>query len=315
MIPAKTLAVEPLVVRAGAEPYAAIPPTSWRVRVAGFWQLTKPGITRMVLLTTAAGYYLASQDGVRLVTLVHHLIGIGLAASGSLSLNQYLERDADRLMLRTARRPLPAGTVRPVEALVFGTVLSVLGVIQLLLFVNVLTAALVALSLLSYIYVYTPLKRRTWLATPVGALPGALPVLAGWTAAGGTLDARGLTLFSILFLWQMPHFFALAWLYREDFLRGGFRLLTADDPDGVRTVRQVLLYTLALLAVSLLPSRFGLAGPLYLAGAVAAGLGFLALGVRLARQRSDRRALQLFLGSVVYLPVLLILMAVNKLPV
>ena len=286
-----------------------------RGRAAALFELTKPGITRLVLITAAAGFYLASAGRVDLLLLLHTLIGTALAASGSGALNQLLERDADARMRRTVKRPLPSGRVTPAQAALFASALGVAGVAWLLVFVNVVTATLVAASLVSYLFVYTPLKRRTWLATVVGAVPGALPIVAGWTAAGGPIDARASALFGILFLWQMPHFFALAWIYREDYLRGGFRMLTAYDPTGSRTARQILAYTGALLIVSLLPTALGLTGWIYLGGAAVLGTAFLLLGARLAARRSDQRAWRLFFGSVAYLPALLVLMVIDKAPV
>jgi protoheme IX farnesyltransferase len=284
----------------------------WRARAGALFELTKPGITRLVLITAAAGFYLGSPAAIDLVLLVHALVGIALAASGSGALNQYFERDADARMRRTARRPLPSGRVSAAQALVFAGGLAAAGVAYLLVFVNLLTAVVVGASALSYIFVYTPLKRRTWLATVIGAVPGALPILAGWVAAGAVPDARAWTLFGILFLWQMPHFFALAWIYRDDYVRGGFRMLTAFDVNGRRTARQIVLYTTALLLVSVLPTTLGLTGGLYLAGATILGAAFLGLGAALALRRSEQRAWRLFFGSVAYLPALLVLMVIDK---
>jgi protoheme IX farnesyltransferase len=283
-------------------------------RVRAFTELTKPGITRMVVLTAAAGFYLASAGPLDVALFLHTLVGTALVASAAGALNQWVERDADGRMRRTARRPLPSGRVSITEALIFAGAIASIGLAQLLSFVNATTALIVALSLVSYVFVYTPLKRRTWLATVVGAVPGALPILAGWAGAGTPLDARAWALFGILFLWQMPHFYALAWVYRDDYVRGGFRMLTAFDPSGSRTVRQVLLYTAALLAVSVLPYTFGVAGNGYLWGALALGAAFLALGGALARERTDNRAWKLFFGSIVYLPALLVLLVIFKVP-
>jgi heme o synthase len=281
-------------------------------RARAYVELTKPGITRMVLLTTAVGFYLGSAGGLDLGLLLHTLFGTALVASGSGALNQWVEREADGRMRRTARRPLPSGRVPGGAALAFATALAVAGVAHLLVFVNATTALVVSLTLLSYVFVYTPLKRRTWLATVVGAVPGALPIVAGWTGAGAAPDARMLALFGVLFLWQMPHFYALAWIYREDYVRGGFRMLTASDPRGTRTVRQVLLYTIGLIGVSLLPYGLGMAGPAYAVGAALLGGGFLALGGALARERTERRAWKLFFGSILYLPALLVLLVLSK---
>lgn len=300
-----------------AEVIEAVAPTSARAAplrlVRAFYELTKPGITRMVVLTAAAGYYLGTAGSLDVVGLLHALIGTALASSGSLALNQYAEREIDANMGRTCGRPLPSGTLSPAAAVLFGLLLSAVGLLYLVAFTNILTAVLVATSIITYVLVYTPMKRRTWIATLVGAIPGALPVLAGWTAVRGSIDAGGIALFAVLFLWQMPHFYALAWMYRDDYRKAGFRLLTANDPAGDRTVRHILGFTVALVAASASPTLIGLTGTLYLAGAIVLGAGFCWLGLVFARQRNDRNALRVFLGSVIYLPVLLLLMVVDRL--
>ena len=283
-----------------------------RSRLRAFLELTKPGITRLVVATAAAGYYLGSRGAFDFIAFAHTLIGVALAASGSNALNQFAERDIDARMKRTSWRPLPTGRIGRIEALAFGLVIGGLGILQLVLFVNLTAAALVALSLTSYVLVYTPLKRLTWWCTLVGALPGALPILAGWTAARSPINAAGLALFGILFLWQMPHFFALAWMYREDYMRGGLRMLTAYDPTGRRTARQIVLYCIALVAVSLLPAFVGVTGRFYAVGAALLGLAFLFLGATLVWDRSIHRARRVFIGSVLYLPALLLLMLIDK---
>lgn len=284
-------------------------------RLGALLELTKPGITRMVLITTAAGFYLASAGALDWVLFVNTLIGTGLVASAAGALNQWVERDADARMHRTSGRPLPSGRVDRSGAFAFSLLIGALGLSWLMLAVDQITTALVAASLLTYVAVYTPMKQKTWWSTIVGAVPGALPVLAGWTAGGGALDLTGLSLFGILFLWQMPHFYALAWIYREDYVRGGFRMLSANDPSGVRTARQAVLFALLLLPVSVLPSALGLAGNAYLAGALLLGLAYAGLGVALLLERTNRRAWRLFVASVVYLPVLLLLMVIDKLAV
>lgn len=301
---AAAVAIEPALPRA---------PLRLATRIGGYIELTKPGIVRMVLVTAAAGSFMATGLDMSLLLLLHTLFGMGLVASGSCGLNEYVEHEADARMRRTAGRPIPSGRISPRDALLFSAALSVLGLVHLVAFVNALTAALVALTLVSYVFVYTPLKRVTWLSTLVGAVPGALPILAGWTAAGGGLTAPGLALFGILFLWQMPHFYALAWMYRDDYARGGFHMITAIDATGARTGRQIVGFGAALLAVSVLPTVLGLTGPLYLGAAIVLGAGFLGLGVAMATERSDRRATRLFLGSVAYLPLLLIVMVVDRL--
>ena len=278
-------------------------------------ELTKPGITRMVVLTAAAGFYLASRGRIDVLLMLHTLIGTALVASGAGALNQWVERAEDGRMKRTRRRPLPSGRLMPADALAVALSLSVAGLLQLLVFVNGATALVVGLSLVSYIAVYTPLKRRTWIATVIGAVPGALPVLAGWTGAGAPLDVNAWALFAVLFLWQMPHFYALAWIYRNDYVQGGFRMLTATDPGGSRTSRHIVLFTAALLGVSLVPYALGRASAAYVWGAVLLGGAFLTLGLALAVERTDRRAWRLFFGSIIYLPALLLLLVLTKVPV
>ena len=265
----------------------------------------------MVLVTTAAGFYLATGS-MDWLLLLHTMVGTALAASGTNALNQYAERDADARMQRTALRPLPSGRLSPNQALTFSAGIAIVGLLYLLAFVNVPTALIVSLSLTSYVFVYTPLKRRTWISTVIGAVPGALPILAGWTATGQPVDAIAITLFLILFAWQMPHFFALAWIYREDYARGGFRMLTVVDPSGRRAAWQAVVYTVMLVALSLFLALLAPASTLYLLGAGLIGSAFLALSVIQWMSRSDRGAWRLFLGSVVYLPVLLLLLVVDK---
>lgn len=283
-------------------------------RLRAFWELTKPGITRLVLITTAAGFYLGSRGGIDLLLLFNTLLGTGLVAGGTNALNQHWERDVDARMRRTQRRPLPSGRLRPREALVFAWAISLMGIIYLAAAVNVRAALVVTLSLTSYIFLYTPLKKRTTLATLVGAVPGALPILAGWVASGGAVGRGAWILFAILFLWQLPHFLALAWIYREDYRRGGLATLSVEDPEGNRTGRQAVLYTLALLAVSLLPSVLGLTGGVYLFAALVCGLAFLFYGIRLARNCTEAHASRLFVASIVYLPLLLLIMVADKAP-
>jgi protoheme IX farnesyltransferase len=276
------------------------------------WELTKPKITRLVLIATAAGFYLASRGNIDVGLLVLTLIGTALVASGTNALNMWWERDIDAKMLRTRHRPLPAGRVTPSAAVWFALAIALIGVLELHYFVNELTALLAALTLTTYVLVYTPLKQRTPLALVVGSVPGALPILGGWTAAGGTLVPQAWALFWILFLWQVPHFLALAWLYRRDYARGGLAALSVFDSSGRRTGRQAMLYSLALVPVSLLPTMLGLTGQAYFLGALLLGIGMLACGGALAFRPSTGGARRLFLASVAYLPVLLLLMVVDK---
>jgi protoheme IX farnesyltransferase len=309
----KRSSVSPASRRAG-EPHVieARNPVTGRERLRALVELTKPGITRLVLVTAAAGFYLASTGPFDWVGLVHVLVGTALAASGTNALNQWAERDADARMRRTAARPLPSGRLGAGVALAFSAGIALAGLAYLLAFVNLPTTLIVGLSLTSYVFVYTPLKRRTWTSTIIGAVPGALPILAGWTGTGAPVDWRALVLFLILFAWQMPHFFALAWIYREDYRRGGFRMLTVIDPTGVRAARQAVGYAAAALVLSVVPALLGVATPAYLAGAAVLGIVFVALSVAQLRSRSDRGAWRLFLGSVTYLPLLLVLMVVDK---
>lgn len=284
-------------------------------RAADYLELTKPGITRLVVVTTAAGYYLGAQAGLDLWRLASTLVGVALVAGGTNALNEVWERDADARMRRTRRRPIPSGRLDPIHALVFSIAVSVFGIVQLMTTVSPAVAAIVAASLVSYIFVYTPLKKRTPLATVIGAVPGALPILAGWVAATGRAGLGAWALFAILFLWQLPHFLALGWIYRDDYRRGGFDLLSVRDVGGSRTARQSVLWTLGLIAASLLPWWLGIAGDFYLFAAVGLGLGFLVCCVRLAVTRTERAALRVFRASIAYLPLLLLVMVVDRLPV
>jgi heme o synthase len=274
--------------------------------------LTKPGITRLVVFTTAAGYLMAAGAEFDILRLLNTLIGAGLASAGANGLNMWWERDSDAAMARTRRRPIPSGRIPARHALVFASALSVLGLAHLAAFVNVATLLLVATSLFSYVLVYTPLKRRTHHATLIGAVPGSLPALAGWTAAGEPIGAAALAITGIVFFWQMPHFYALAWVYRGDYGSGGLRMLSVIDPGGRRLGVESVLYSIALLAVSLVPVATGLIGPVYALGATALGAGMIVLSARLWAVRDDKRAWQLFFGSITYLPVILVLMLVDR---
>jgi protoheme IX farnesyltransferase len=278
-------------------------------------ELTKPRITQLVLLTAAAGFYAGARGAVDVPLLLHTLLGTALVAGGTNALNQLRERDIDARMERTRRRPLPSGRVTPRAAAWFAGAISISGVAYLAAAVNPLTAALAALTLVSYVYLYTPLKRRTSLNTLIGAVPGALPIVGGWTAAGGGLDVAVAALFWILFLWQLPHFLALAWIYREDYRRGGLAMLAVRDETGKATGRMVLLYALVLLPVSLVPSLVGLTGSVYFVGALALGAAYAAAGVALFRAVTRPRAWRVFAVSIIYLPALLALLVLDTIAV
>jgi protoheme IX farnesyltransferase len=271
------------------------------------------------VLTVAAGYFVAGPAAPPLPTravwfavLFHTLLGTALVAGGTNALNQIAERDLDALMVRTRERPLPAGRVTPGGALLFAWTISLAGLAELAAFVNRPTALLAAATLVSYVYLYTPLKRHTSLATLVGAIPGALPIVGGWAATGAPLDVRAGALFGLMFLWQIPHFLALAWIYRDDYARAGMKMLSVDDADGGSTFRQATLNAAALLPVGLVPFVLGMAGAVYFAGALVLSAGLFLLAVMAARAPSPVTARRLFLATLIYLPAILALMAANR---
>ena len=266
----------------------------------------------MVLVSSAAGFVIGSSGRPDPLLLLATLLGIGLVAGGSSALNQLLERDIDALMERTKERPLPTGRVTPGAAVAFAGAISLVGIVLLALVVNPLTALLAAIAFLSYVLLYTPLKRVSSLSTLVGAIPGALPIMGGWSAARGELGPGAWALFGILFFWQLPHFLALAWLFREDYRRGGLKMLGVTDPTGHQTRSQAVLYALALIPASLLPALLGLSGPLYAFVALSLGLGYLAAAVRFWLRADSPTARGLFRTSLVYLPLLLILLSFDS---
>lgn len=280
-------------------------------RLADFLELTKPRITFLVLVTTAVGYAVGMARPWDPVVFAALLAGTALVSGGASALNQYWERETDARMQRTRSRPLPSGRVAPGDALAFGLFLSAAG-LGLLASINGLTYFLGIAALASYVAVYTPLKRVTSLCTVVGAVPGAIPPMMGWAAARGALDAGGWALFAVLFLWQLPHFLAIGWIYREDYARGGFPMLTVIDPDGRSTARQMILYCTALLPVTLAAGALSKAGVLYLSGAVFLGAAFLAGAVRFAQTHSIPSARRLFVISILYLPAVLALMVFDR---
>jgi protoheme IX farnesyltransferase len=277
-----------------------------------FADLVKARLTTLVLLTTLVGFYLGWRGAMNYALLVNALAATALVAAGASALNQLLEREYDAKMRRTQGRPLPSGRLQPATVAIFGGICSVAGLVYLALAVNLLTSVLGAVTLVSYLFIYTPLKRVTWLNTAVGAVPGAFPPLMGWTAARGELSGEGWALFAILFFWQLPHFFAIAWIYRDEYARAGFKMLPGIDPEGRRTAQQAISNTLALLAVSLFPFVFKMAGTTYLAGAIVLGAGFLWCAIQFSRHLTLKRARQLFFASIIYLPLLLALLVWDK---
>jgi protoheme IX farnesyltransferase len=288
-------------------------PALSRPRVAEYVELTKPRVAVLVLFTVGAGVLLAGGRDLPLLVLLHTVLGTALVAAGAAALNQWYERDSDALMRRTEKRPLPSGRLQALEVFVFGLALGLGGVIYLALALShVLAALIAAVTFLLYVAVYTPLKRRTPLNTLIGAVPGALPPLIGWCAVRGELTREAGVLFLILFLWQVPHFLAIAWMYRAEYARAGLLMLPVVDRDGQRTSQNMILYCLALLAVSLQPVLFGEAGLLYLGGAVLLGLAFLATALGFQRWRTHCQARRVLRASLVYLPGLLALLLLDR---
>jgi protoheme IX farnesyltransferase len=307
-----TAVVAPASKTAGPEHVDASPRAT--STLTDYVNLTKPRLNALVIASSAAGYYLAARGRPDAWSMAEAVIGTTFVAAGAAVLNQVYERDTDRLMQRTRLRPLPDGRVGLADASVFGAALSVGGLALLALRASPVAAALALATLVVYLAIYTPMKRRTSLATLVGAVPGALPPLIGWAAAHGAtsgLDAGGAALFAIVFLWQIPHFMAISWLYRDDYANAGFPLLPVIDPDGGRAGRQALVYATALLPASLMPALAGVTGAVYAAIATVLGAGLLTLSWRFAVARTDRTARALFLGSIAYLPLLWIAMIAN----
>jgi protoheme IX farnesyltransferase len=280
--------------------------------VKDYLALTKPRITWLILMSTGVGYFFGARGGWHWLTLLNTILGTGLIASGTAALNQWYERAADAKMKRTQGRPLPAGRISANKALIFAILISVAGFIELFAGVNALTGWLGLFTLLSYLFIYTPLKQRSPHSTTIGAVPGAMPPLIGFAAASGTLTWDAWILFAILFFWQFPHFYAIAWMYREDYERAGIRMLPVVEPDGESTARRILAYSLILVPISLVPKFLSMTGNLYLAGALALGLLFLYAGVRVTFDRTRQQARRVLLASVIYLPVLYGLMLLDR---
>jgi protoheme IX farnesyltransferase len=284
-------------------------------------ELTKPRITWLILMSTGIGYFFGLRGvsgwgmffrSLRFLPLLHTIAGTGLLASGTAALNQWYEREADRKMLRTSARPLPTGRVSPEGALVFGAGLAIAGFLELWRGANLLAGLVGAFTLASYLFLYTPLKQRTWWSTTVGAIPGAMPPVIGYAAAAGTLTREAWALGAILFLWQFPHFYSIAWMYKDDYARAGIRMLPVVEPDCRSTARQIVLFGAALIPASLLPGALGMAGRAYLAGAFLLGLWFLGAGLRVALERTAARARGVLLASVLYLPLIYGLLLLDR---
>lgn len=281
-------------------------------KLRAYVELTKPRIAVLLVLTTAAGFYLGTVGRFNVFLFVHSMVGITLLALGVATLNQWFEREIDPLMERTQNRPLPSKKISANEALIFGVLQCTIAEIYLLALVNPLTAFLGLVVIVGYVLVYTPLKTRTSASTAIGAIPGALPPLMGWTAAANDVTMGAWALFAMQFLWQFPHFFAIAWMYREQYKKAGILMLPVVEPDGKLTFRQIVLFTIMLVPVSLAPFFLGFAGKIFLIGATILGICFLVASVRSALDRSNERARTLLLVSVIYLPLLFILMVADK---
>lgn len=282
-----------------------------REKLAAFFELTKPRIAFMLVLTSAAGFYLGSIGNFDFVLFINSIIGITLLAFGVATLNQFIERRTDALMERTAKRPLPTNKISPAEALIFGMILTISAEIYLAFLVNVLTAGLGLIVIVGYVLLYTPLKTKTSASTAIGAIPGAMPPLMGWTSASNEITLGAWILFAMLFLWQFPHFLAIAWMYKEQYAKAGILMLPVVEPAGKITAVQIVAFTLMLLPVSLAPFFFGVSGVVYLIGAGLLGIWFLFASIQAARAKSVEKARKLLLVSVLYLPLIFALMVFN----
>jgi heme o synthase len=280
--------------------------------VADLAELVKARLTLLVLVTTAVGFYLGSESPINYMALFHVVFGTAAAAAGAAALNQWWERGADALMRRTRTRPIPAGRMRSPQALALGIVLSIFGVGYLAIVCNALSAALAAITIAIYIFAYTPLKHASTANTAVGAIPGAIPPMIGWAAARGSIGAGAWSLFAIVFLWQLPHFFAIAWMYREDYSRAGFRMISSDDRSGERSASQSVFFCILLLVIAGLPAFLGIANFVYLAIELLLGGLFIAVAMRFLRMRTPGSARSLFIASIVYLPLLLGALVLTK---
>jgi len=283
-----------------------------RERIAAFVELTKPRIAFMLVLTSAAGFYIGTKGNFDFALFANAMIGIALLAFGVATLNQYIERRTDALMERTAGRPLPTGKISPMEALVFGVLQCAVAELYLYALVNPLTAVLGLAVIIGYVFLYTPLKTRTSTSTAIGAIPGAMPPLMGWTAAANEITIGAWALFVLLFLWQFPHFLAIAWMYREQYAKAGILMLPVVEPEGKITARQIVMFTIMLVAISLAPFFLGFAGVVYLIGASILGLWFLMESIQTARAKSVEKARRLLMVSVLYLPLIFGLLVLDN---
>jgi heme o synthase len=284
----------------------------WRQQFRDYYELAKPGIGFYAVISAFASYWLASPQPLDYVLLLHTMLATAFVTAGGGALNQVIEVETDKRMRRTENRPLPSGRVPLRHGIIYGAFFSVLGVVYLLLAVNTLTAVLAAGTLLGYLIIYTPLKKKSHLSTIVGGFPGAIPILIGWAAVRGSLDLSAWVLFTILFFWQIPHFLAIAWMYRKDYARAGFPMLSVLDEEGMSVAFQAVIYVIALVPVTLMLTMIGLTGYIYFAGAFVLGLGFLATSIYCAMKRTNTSAKQLLLASILYLPLLLALMVIDK---
>lgn len=280
--------------------------------VKDYLELSKARIVFMVVLTTLAGFLMASAGSVQPLLLIHTLIGTAFVAAGTNALNQWWERDLDKKMKRTCRRPLPDGRITPTAAFVFATAISIIGIAYLWVLSGALASILSFVTLTSYLFAYTPLKRITPHSLLIGAVPGAIPPMIGWAAVRGSLDAGAWVLFAILFLWQLPHFLAIGWMYKDDYARAGFHVVSVDDEEGRTSGLQAMVYTVALLLISVIPSMLGMSGMAYLAGALVTGIAFVASSVAFANARNMRTAKYLFFISILYLPLIMSLLVINR---
>jgi heme o synthase len=281
-------------------------------KAGDYLELTKPKLTTLVLFTTFVGFCIGSPGSIRLGLLIHTLLGTALMAGGAAAFNMCAERGTDILMKRTALRPLAAGRIQPKPALIFAAGISAAGFVYLHFFVNHRTSLLSVIIFAGYLLLYTPLKAKTWLCTIAGAVPGALPIVMGWLSANGALSPRAWVLFSIVFFWQIPHFYSISWMHREDYVRSGLPVLSAIDASGRRTMRQAVLFITILIFCTLIPAGMGMSGPIYLVGSLTLGSIFLAYGIHFARLRDRLSAHRLFVTSALYLPALLILLLMDK---